>query len=72
MRVGGETAGLSPSGRILTGRAEGPASSPASALGNKGIDFRTAVPTAGSRAAPACSACWAEVVPIIEDRSVVG
>jgi pyruvate,water dikinase len=42
--VGGETASLSPAGRILTGRAEGPASPPAAALGHKGIDFRTGVP----------------------------
>jgi hypothetical protein len=42
MRAGDETVGLSPSGRILTGRVEGPASPPEAALGNRGIDLRTA------------------------------
>jgi hypothetical protein len=39
--VGGETAGLSPAGRILAGRDEGPASPTAAALGHEGIDCGT-------------------------------
>jgi 2-oxoglutarate dehydrogenase E1 component len=46
--VAPESGGLSPTGRILTGRAEGPASPPAAVLGHKGIVLRTALRESGS------------------------
>jgi len=49
--VGGESAGLSPQGRIPTDRAEGPASPPAAALERKGIVDPPRVLGGGSTAA---------------------